>query len=81
MSLPSYLISGASSRAHHAFLVKLHRAGSKQAEDEVIQQEIQRVKQEFGAKGAGDLVCHLPLSGSRLYVEAASKMRLIVCHG
>lgn len=56
-SLPSYLTSGASSRAHHAFLVKLHRAQSDQEEDEVIRHEVQRGKKQLGVRGGASLVC------------------------
>ena len=42
--LPSYLTSGASSRAHHAFLVKIHQAVSEQEEDEIIREEVRCAK-------------------------------------
>lgn len=56
-SLPSYLTSGASSRAHHAFLVKLHRCESEQEEVEVIEQELVRARSELAVKGGPSLVC------------------------
>lgn len=43
-SLPPYLTSGASSRAHHSLLVKLHEASSDQEERVIIRDEISRVK-------------------------------------
>lgn len=59
-SLPSYLSSGASSRAHHAYLVKIHQAQSDQEEDNIIRQEVQRAKQELALKGGASLVRQLP---------------------
>ncbi|KAK8846534.1 hypothetical protein IAR55_005620 [Kwoniella newhampshirensis] len=50
-SLPPYLTSGASSRAHHALLVKLHSAKSNYEEDEVIRGEIVRAKEVLGVRG------------------------------
>lgn len=50
-SLPPYLTSGASSRSHHALLVKLHEARSVQEEDEILRKEIVRQKDLMMAKG------------------------------
>lgn len=50
-SLPAYLTSGASSRSHHALLVKLHEAKSDQEEDEILGKEIMRQKELMGVKG------------------------------
>jgi hypothetical protein len=50
-SLPPYLTSGASSRSHHALLVKLHEAKSGQEEDEILRKEIMRQKELMGVKG------------------------------
>ena len=55
-SLPSYLTSGASSRAHHAFLVRLNQCESDQEEDEVIEGELGKAKKELGVKGVTSLV-------------------------
>ncbi|WVQ97544.1 hypothetical protein IAU59_004658 [Kwoniella sp. CBS 9459] len=50
-TLPPYLTSGASSRAHHALLVRLNEAGSSQEEDEIISEEISRAKGVLSVKG------------------------------
>ncbi|OCF33953.1 hypothetical protein I316_04299 [Kwoniella heveanensis BCC8398] len=50
-SLPPYLTSGASSRAHHALLVRLNEASSTQEEDEIISKEIGRAKEAMTTKG------------------------------
>ncbi|WWD21853.1 hypothetical protein CI109_106341 [Kwoniella shandongensis] len=50
-SLPPYLTSGASSRAHHALLVRLHGAKSVQEEDGIIREEIKRVKEVLSVRG------------------------------
>lgn len=44
MPLPPYLTSFASSRAHHALLVKLDGAASAQAEDAAVIQEVERCR-------------------------------------
>nr|ODN85911.1 hypothetical protein L203_04410 [Cryptococcus depauperatus CBS 7841] len=49
-SLPPYLTSGASSRAHHAFLVQLNEAASLQEEDKIIADHIGKVKVLLGSK-------------------------------
>ena len=51
--LPPYLTSGASSRAHHAFLVKLQEASSEQEEDEIISQEVKRAKTVLTGRNLG----------------------------
>jgi len=56
-SLPPYLTSGASSRSHHALLVKLHEAKSDQEEDEILEKEILRQKELMGVKGQST-VCY-----------------------
>jgi AP-4 complex subunit epsilon-1 len=50
-SLPPYLTSGASSRSHHALLVKLHEAKSDQEEADVTSKEIERLKDVMSVKG------------------------------
>lgn len=50
-SLPPYLTSGASSRSHHALLVKLHEAKSDQEEDEIVGKEVLRQSEVMGVKG------------------------------
>lgn len=50
-NLPPYLTSGASSRAHHALLVKLHEADSSQEERQIISNEITRLKDVLGVPG------------------------------
>jgi hypothetical protein len=57
-SLPPYLTSGASSRSHHALLVKLHVAKSDQEEDEIVEKEIGRLKDIMSLKGQST-VCYL----------------------
>lgn len=49
--LPPYLTSGASSRAHHALLVKLHEATSDQEEREVLAKEVARLKEVLAFRG------------------------------
>ncbi|KAL1407959.1 hypothetical protein Q8F55_004756 [Vanrija albida] len=44
MPLPPYLSSSASSRAHHALLVKLDKAASPQAEDAAVTEEVARCR-------------------------------------
>jgi hypothetical protein len=56
-SLPAYLTSGASSRSHHALLVKLHEAKSDQEEDEILRKEIMRQKELMGVKGQSTVCC------------------------
>lgn len=70
-ALPSFLSSGASSRAHHAFLVKLHWAQSDREEDEVIQQEVQRAKVELAVKGGASLVS-LTIVFVIMYISSSS---------
>ncbi|WWC87415.1 uncharacterized protein L201_002304 [Kwoniella dendrophila CBS 6074] len=50
-TLPPYLTSGASSRAHHALLVKLHEATSPQEEDEIISKEIEKARDALSVRG------------------------------
>lgn len=50
-ALPPYLTSGASSRSHHALLVKLHEAKSDLEEDEILRQDIIRQKELMAVKG------------------------------
>nr|XP_019008999.1 uncharacterized protein I206_06687 [Kwoniella pini CBS 10737]OCF47780.1 hypothetical protein I206_06687 [Kwoniella pini CBS 10737] len=50
-SLPPYLVSGASSRAHHGLLTRLHEAASVQEEDEIISKEIRRAKETLAVRG------------------------------
>ncbi|KAK4686473.1 hypothetical protein P7C73_g3652, partial [Tremellales sp. Uapishka_1] len=49
-SLPPYLTSGASSRAHHALLVKLNESSSVQEEEGILLQEIVRARQTLAGK-------------------------------
>jgi len=56
-ALPPYLTSGASSRSHHALLVKLHEAKSEQEEDQILRQEIMRQKELMAVKGQST-VCY-----------------------
>jgi hypothetical protein len=48
--LPPYLTSGASSRAHHSLLVRLHDAISTQDEHSAIAAELDRCKLVLGVK-------------------------------
>ncbi|WWC58926.1 uncharacterized protein I303_101471 [Kwoniella dejecticola CBS 10117] len=50
-SLPPYLTSGASSRAHHGLLARLHEASSVQEADEIISGEIKRAKKVLAIRG------------------------------
>ncbi|WVR04238.1 hypothetical protein IAU60_001238 [Kwoniella sp. DSM 27419] len=50
-SLPPYLTSGASSRAHHALLVRLNEAASQYEEDEVVSREIALAKEVLAVQG------------------------------
>jgi hypothetical protein len=50
--IPPYLTSGASSRAHHAFLAKLHRAQSASPTD--ASSSATGVGSSGGASGVGD---------------------------
>ncbi|ORX36094.1 armadillo-type protein [Kockovaella imperatae] len=49
--LPAYLTSGAYSRAHHAFLVKIHGAVSDHEEDEVIADQVKQAIGVLSTKG------------------------------
>ncbi|WVF70367.1 hypothetical protein IAT40_005157 [Kwoniella sp. CBS 6097] len=51
VTLPPYLTSGASSRAHHALLVRLNKAGSTQEEDEIISKEVKRAREVLSLRG------------------------------
>lgn len=44
MPLPPYLTSAASSRAHHALLVKLDEAASPQEQDGIVAAEVERCR-------------------------------------
>lgn len=44
MPLPPYLSSAASSRAHHALLVKLDAVTTQQSEDEAVLAEVERCR-------------------------------------
>ena len=50
-NLPPYLTSGASSRAHHALLVKLHQADSAQEERRIVSEEVARLKDVLAIPG------------------------------
>ena len=60
-SLPPYLTSGASSRAHHALLVGLNDAITVQEEIAVLSKEIRRVKEVLGVKGQSTVCPHTHL--------------------
>lgn len=47
MAIPAFLVSGASSRAHHALIVALHNARSAQEEHTIAAAEVQRVRSSF----------------------------------
>ncbi|WWD08222.1 hypothetical protein V865_006333 [Kwoniella europaea PYCC6329] len=50
-SLPPYVTSGASSRAHHGWLVRLNEAASTQEEDDIISDEIRKARDVLGVRG------------------------------
>jgi hypothetical protein len=54
-TLPPYLTSGASSRAHHALLVKLNAAQSGQEEDVIIREEMVRARETLAAAGTSQV--------------------------
>lgn len=45
MALPHYLTSGASSRAHYAFLRRLEGTGTLQEADRVVEEEVGRCRE------------------------------------
>jgi hypothetical protein len=47
---PVYLTSGASSRAHHALLAKLHDVSTAQEEDSILLAEIRRIRDLINSK-------------------------------
>lgn len=55
LSLPAYLISGASSRSHHALLVKLNEARSDHEEDEILDKELRRCREVLTSKGVSSV--------------------------
>jgi type IV secretory pathway protease TraF len=55
--IPPYLTSGASSRAHHALLVKLHEAASDQEERGILAKEVVRLKEVLAVAGQSN-VCY-----------------------
>jgi hypothetical protein len=51
MPLPAYLTSGASSRAHHAFLTKLDASRSTSEEAEINAAEVERCRVVLKGRG------------------------------
>jgi hypothetical protein len=51
MSIPPYLTSGASSRAHHALIAALNETKSVQEEDGIVEREIRRAKEVLISRG------------------------------
>lgn len=61
MSIPPYLTSGASSRAHHAFIVALTEARSVSEEDTIVDREIRRAKESLSSRPSTVRLCPSPV--------------------
>lgn len=77
-SLPGYLTSGASSRAHHSLLVKLEGAASEQEDDDIIASELERCRQVIkgGTSSVSILSSLVALQSSEEYSGAEQQAKV-----